>query len=206
MNKLAIAAIVSLAVLPGVLAQEADEQAPADVVQEYESVDTGRGLQDDSELDEEPSGPSYNKFQMATLRALDKITGRSTDFEIEVGEPMIFGALEVDLKVCYQTPPEEPPESAAFLQIRASDALMSNTITQPRVASEVKQEAAAAASGQLAREPASEGTEPEFLFSGWMFASSPGLSALEHPVYDVWVIRCRQPSPESLSSPVTPDE
>ena len=28
------------------------------------------------------------------------------------------------------------------------------------------------------------------LFSGWMFASSPALSALEHPVYDVWVIDC----------------
>lgn len=28
------------------------------------------------------------------------------------------------------------------------------------------------------------------LFSGWMFASSPGLSALEHPVYDVWVVDC----------------
>jgi len=29
------------------------------------------------------------------------------------------------------------------------------------------------------------------LFSGWMFASSPALSALEHPVYDVWAIDCR---------------
>lgn len=28
------------------------------------------------------------------------------------------------------------------------------------------------------------------VFSGWMFASSPGVSALEHPVYDVWVIDC----------------
>lgn len=27
-------------------------------------------------------------------------------------------------------------------------------------------------------------------FSGWMFSSSPSLSALEHPVYDVWVIGC----------------
>lgn len=27
-------------------------------------------------------------------------------------------------------------------------------------------------------------------FSGWMFASSPAISALEHPVYDVWVIDC----------------
>ncbi|MEM5519458.1 DUF2155 domain-containing protein [Sulfitobacter sp. AS59] len=28
------------------------------------------------------------------------------------------------------------------------------------------------------------------LFSGWMIASSPALSALEHPRYDIWVIRC----------------
>jgi hypothetical protein len=28
------------------------------------------------------------------------------------------------------------------------------------------------------------------LFRGWMFASSPALSALEHPVYDVWVKDC----------------
>ncbi|HEY7608728.1 MAG TPA: DUF2155 domain-containing protein, partial [Alphaproteobacteria bacterium] len=28
-------------------------------------------------------------------------------------------------------------------------------------------------------------------FSGWMFASNPALSALEHPVYDVWVKDCK---------------
>jgi hypothetical protein len=28
------------------------------------------------------------------------------------------------------------------------------------------------------------------VFSGWMYASSPGLNALEHPLYDVWVISC----------------
>ncbi len=44
------------------------------------------------------------------------------------------------------------------------------------------------------------------LFSGWMFASSPALSALEHPVYDVWVIDCSTAAddsdlPERLKSP-----
>lgn len=34
------------------------------------------------------------------------------------------------------------------------------------------------------------GTEVSRIFSGWMFASSPALSALEHPVYDVWVLDC----------------
>ena len=38
------------------------------------------------------------------------------------------------------------------------------------------------------------------IFSGWMFASSPALSALEHPVYDVWVIDCRNRSSSSGSS------
>ena len=30
------------------------------------------------------------------------------------------------------------------------------------------------------------------LFSGWMFASSPALSALDHPTYDVWIKKCKE--------------
>ncbi len=39
------------------------------------------------------------------------------------------------------------------------------------------------------------------LFRGWMFASSPALSALEHPVYDVWVLGCVNNFSNSNSSP-----
>jgi hypothetical protein len=35
---------------------------------------------------------------------------------------------------------------------------------------------------------------PKLEFSGWMFASSPALSALDHPVYDVWVVDCKNAS------------
>ena len=38
------------------------------------------------------------------------------------------------------------------------------------------------------------------VFSGWMFASSPGLNALEHPVYDVWVLSCSSESTSVQSS------
>jgi hypothetical protein len=31
------------------------------------------------------------------------------------------------------------------------------------------------------------------IFSGWMFAESPGLNAVEHPVFDVWLTECTQP-------------
>jgi hypothetical protein len=35
------------------------------------------------------------------------------------------------------------------------------------------------------------GNEYKRLFNGWMFASSPGLSAIEHPVYDIWLTGCK---------------
>lgn len=39
------------------------------------------------------------------------------------------------------------------------------------------------------------------IFTGWMFADSPGLNAIEHAVYDVWLISCKTssdvPAPES---------
>ena len=31
------------------------------------------------------------------------------------------------------------------------------------------------------------------IFSGWMFADSPGLNAVEHPVFDVWLTECTAP-------------
>jgi hypothetical protein len=29
------------------------------------------------------------------------------------------------------------------------------------------------------------------IFTGWMFATSPGLHAVEHPIYDVWITDCK---------------
>jgi hypothetical protein len=42
--------------------------------------------------------------------------------------------------------------------------------------------------------------DPETVFTGWMFSSSPALNALEHPVYDVWVKTCRDTEPEAGDS------
>ena len=33
--------------------------------------------------------------------------------------------------------------------------------------------------------------EPKLLFSGWMFASSPALSAMDHAIYDIWITDCK---------------
>ncbi|WP_321340933.1 DUF2155 domain-containing protein [Breoghania sp.] len=43
------------------------------------------------------------------------------------------------------------------------------------------------------------------IFTGWMFAASPGLHAVEHPVYDVWLTDCKEssnvPPPENYDGP-----
>ena len=48
-----------------------------------------------------------------------------------------------------------------------------------------------------------------WVFSGWMFASNPSLSAVDHPVYDVWLIDCKNAAtsskPEDFSSEKVPE-
>ncbi|MBB3134070.1 hypothetical protein FHS26_001786 [Rhizobium pisi] len=43
------------------------------------------------------------------------------------------------------------------------------------------------------------------IFTGWMFADSPGLNAVEHPIYDVWLKDCKTssdvPAPDNAKAP-----
>jgi hypothetical protein len=39
------------------------------------------------------------------------------------------------------------------------------------------------------------------IFTGWMFASSPGLHAVEHPIYDVWLTDCASPANVKVAEP-----
>jgi hypothetical protein len=94
---------------------------------------------------------------VAVLRALDTMTARVEELDVTAGQPLKFGTLLITLRACRVTPPEETPESAAFLEI-----------------SEFK-----------------PGEPDAPVFRGWMFASSPALSAMEHPTYDIWVVGCK---------------
>ena len=49
------------------------------------------------------------------------------------------------------------------------------------------------------------GEQTKRLFSGWMFSSSPALSGLEHPVYDVTLLACKAANaPAPPSTPPAP--
>ena len=98
---------------------------------------------------------------IAVLQGLDKTTARISRFDAPVGKAVRFGTLVITVRACIKHPPEEEPESAAFLQI--------DEVRQGERNSVVSQQ----------------------VFSGWMFASSPALSALENPIYDIGVLDCK---------------
>lgn len=95
---------------------------------------------------------------VAVLQTLDKVTARVNTIDVRVGSTVRFGTLLIRVDHCDKRPPEETPESTAFLEI--------------------------------AEQRPDE--KPVLIFAGWMFASSPALNALEHPVYDVWVLDCKE--------------
>ena len=97
---------------------------------------------------------------IAVLQGLNKITARVLTIEAPIDEVVRFGTLDITVRRCSKRPPEETPESTAYLEIRERR------------------------SGERSVE----------LFAGWMFASSPAASSMEHPVYDVWVIDCKNAS------------
>jgi len=47
--------------------------------------------------------------------------------------------------------------------------------------------------------------EVKRIFSGWMYAASPGLHGVEHPIYDIWLTDCKVPDATIVSAqPDTP--
>jgi len=112
------------------------------------------------------------------LRSLDKITARTQVFEAQVGRTIKFGSIYIKVQACRKAPELEQPESAAFLQV-----------------------------WEVPPAQDKQDEKAEWIFSGWMFASSPGLSAMDHPIYDVWVLDClEQELPASAKEEDTAEE
>lgn len=104
----------------------------------------------------ETEGPNTVPLRHVTLRALNKVTGHTTELKGMTGTVLRFGNLEIIAKSCRKSAPTSQLDYAALLVI-----------------SELRPDEAS-----------------KELFSGWMYASSPSLTALEHPVYDVSIVRC----------------
>lgn len=114
----------------------------------------------------EPASPPgvRQRRRVAVIQAVDKTTAETMRFEVEVGgRPVRFGkTLLFKARACEVSASDEMTEDAiAYMEVGV----------QPR--------------GLAAP------TEARQVFKGWMFASSPSVSGLQHPVYDAWVVGCK---------------
>lgn len=116
--------------------------------------------------------------RVATLGLLNKRNNISQDLEMKPGETRRVGNVIVRLSACEKTAPwETVPEEGAFVQVLVQE-----------------------------RTDASSDLEWHRVFSGWLFRNSPGVNAVEHPIYDVWVKSCAmsfpgEEAPAPTSSP-----
>jgi hypothetical protein len=108
---------------------------------------------------------------VAVLQGLDKTTARISRFDAPVDQSVRFGTLFITVRACVKKSPEEEPNTAAFLII------------------------------DEVRPGDANGVESKRVFSGWMFASSPAISAIEDPIYDINVLDCKT---DTAATPVKP--
>jgi hypothetical protein len=121
-----------------------------------------------------PADAAKIKNAVAEFAGLDKITGRTTTFDVYIDETVQFGALQVTPRVCFSRDETEAQKQSTFVEV--------DEITLDR---------------KIRR-----------IFSGWMFAASPGLNAVDHPIYDIWLTGCKQssdvPRPDGFKIDTTP--
>ncbi|GAB4183920.1 MAG: hypothetical protein OHK0024_23930 [Thalassobaculales bacterium] len=61
--------------------------------------------------------PAGDPYPAAVMQGLDKVTARVSTFTVAVGGSARFGRLSVSVEACFKRPPEETPESTAFVVI-----------------------------------------------------------------------------------------
>ena len=101
--------------------------------------------------------------RVAIVEAVDKITAERMRFEVEVGgRPVRFQrSLIFTARAC---------------EVSASDEQVEDSIAYLEVSLQPR---------------GSQSADPRQIFRGWMFASSPAVSGLQHPIYDAWVVGCK---------------
>ncbi len=110
-----------------------------------------------------PPGPARPvRSPTAVLQVLDKVTAETLRFAAPIGRRVRYKSLIVEARACETRPGVNGMvRSSAYLLV---DALAASTSGGPPVSRQV--------------------------FKGWMFADQPAAHALEHPVYDLWLVAC----------------
>lgn len=116
------------------------------------------------------AAPKEGAGTEAVIGVLNKRLSTTAEYRLKPGETFAFGSITGVLRACERTAPwEARQETGAFMQIVETPPALTRTEKPP---------------------------QPRTIFSGWLFARSPSLNPLRHPVYDVWVKSCTMAVPD----------
>jgi hypothetical protein len=101
-------------------------------------------------------------MNIAQLQGLNKINAKVSILETKIGEPIKFGNLIIIAHKCWQAPINQRPDSKILVEIFE--------VKHNAYGSDIK----------------------DRTFYGWLIASDLGVSALEHPIYDISALSCKK--------------
>ncbi len=100
-------------------------------------------------------------YQIALIQALNKTTAKTSILEMKIGDKIRFGQLSIIMLKCWQASLDQKPESKILLEVFENKTDELGAQIEKRI------------------------------FYGWMFASSPSIAGLEHPIYDLTALGCK---------------
>lgn len=138
--------------------------APQETVPDASAAKPEDAVPADEKIQEADTPLPRQRRRVAIVEAIDKITADRMRFEVVVGgRPVRFNdSLIFTARACeVSVDNEQVSDAIAYLDISL----------QPK--------------------GTAKATEPRQIFRGWMFASTPGINGLQHPIYDAWVVGCK---------------
>jgi hypothetical protein len=112
---------------------------------------------------------------VVTVAVMDRQAATVRRINIPVRSSTTVGPLSIKATACFKSAPEDPIEAWAYLEV-----LDQGRAAPPRLA----------VLPQRDRAKLREARGPRLLRRGWMIASSPAVTPVDHPIYDVWVEDC----------------
>lgn len=100
-------------------------------------------------------------YNIAVVQGLNKTTAKTSILEMRIGDKIKFGQISIIAHKCWQASLDQKPESKILLEVFENKAGENGEQKETRI------------------------------FYGWMFASSPSISGLEHPIYDLTALSCK---------------
>lgn len=127
-------------------------------------------------------------------------------------DPALQGGVQAAQQIAPEAAPREAVESAPGAILRGLDKV-SGEVTDIEIAtgetkpfgrllvtlSDCRYPVDDPSSNAYVHLSITEAVQNAAIFDGWMIASSPALSALDHPRYDVWAIRCKSDAAEGAA-------